>query len=146
MAEAKTKPTAASVQQHLDAIEDAQRRADCQAIAQIMHKVTRQDAVMWGSGIVGFGRYSYIYASGHGGESCLTGFAARKSDISVYLVAGGADQAALLSRLGKHKMGKACLYIRKLADIDVQVLALLVADSVAEVKRRHPALPTSSST
>jgi hypothetical protein len=145
MAEAKTQPTSASVPQYLDAIGDPQRRADCQAIAQIMHKVTRQDAVMWGSSIVGFGQYSYVYASGHRGASCMTGFAARKADISVYLVAAGAEQEALLARLGKHKRGKACLYIRKLADVDTQVLAHLIADSVAEVKRRHPAQPASRS-
>jgi hypothetical protein len=145
MADAKTKPTAASVQQYLAAIADPERRADCQAIAKMMRKVTQQEAKMWGSSIVGFGQYRYVYDSGHSGESSLTGFSARKTDISVYLVAAGAEQAALLARLGKHKMGKACLTIRRLADVDAQVLEQLVAESVAEVKKRYPAAPVSPS-
>jgi hypothetical protein len=138
MAEAKTKPTQASVQQYMDAIGDPQRRDDCQDIAKIMHKVTKQKPAMWGTGIVGFGRYTYVYDSGRSGESCQTGFAARKGDISVYLTAAGADQAALLARLGKHKMGKACLYIGRLADVNLQVLEQLIQDSVAEIQRRYP--------
>jgi Domain of unknown function (DU1801) len=138
MAEAKTKPTQASVQQYLDAISDPQRRADCQAIAKLMHKVTKQEPTMWGTSIVGFGRYTYVYPSGRSGESCQVGFAARKGDISVYLVAAGADQDALLAQLGKHKMGKACLYIGKLADVNLPVLEKLIASSVAEIKRRYP--------
>ena len=137
MAEAKTKPTAASVAAYLATIEDPKRRADCEAIGQIMRQVTGQQPRMWGAGIVGFGHYRYTYASGHSGESCQTGFAARKGDISVYLVAEGPEQQALLARLGKHKMGKACLYLRRLADVDLQVLEDLIAGSVAEVQRRY---------
>jgi Domain of unknown function (DU1801) len=144
MADAKTKPTAASVPQYLAAIADPQQRADCEAIAGMMRKLTHQEAKMWGSSIVGFGQYKYVYASGHSGESSLTGFSARKTDISVYLVAAGAGQEALLARLGKHKMGKACLTIRQLADVDARVLEQLIADSVAEVKRRYPAAPAST--
>lgn len=137
MAEAKTKPTAASVAAYLAAIEDPKRRADCEAIGQIMRQVTGQQPRMWGTGIVGFGHYRYTYASGHSGESCQTGFAARKGDISVYLVAEGPDQQALLARLGKHKMGKACLYLRRLDDIDLPVLEALIAGSVAAVRQRY---------
>jgi hypothetical protein len=137
MAEAKTKATAASVAAHLAGLEDPTRRADCEAIGQIMRRVTGQEPRMWGTSIVGYGHYRYTYASGHSGESCQTGFAARKGDISVYLVAEGPDQQALLARLGKHKMGKACLYLRRLADVDAKVLELLIAGSVAEVRRRH---------
>lgn len=137
MAEAKTKPTAASVAAYLAAIEDPRRRADCEAIGQIMRQVTGQEPKMWGAGIVGFGHYRYTYASGHSGESCQTGFAARKGDISVYLVAEGPDQQALLARLGKHKMGKACLYLRRLDDVDLPVLQALIAGSVAAVRQRH---------
>lgn len=92
---------------------------------------------MWGAGIVGFGSYHYRYESGREGDWAVAGFSPRKGDISVYLMAEAPGQAELLSRLGRHKMGKACLYIRKLADVDVEVLAQLVADSVAEVKRRY---------
>jgi hypothetical protein len=93
---------------------------------------------MWGPGIVGFGSYRYRYESGRTGEWCVTGFAARKGDLSVYLMAEGARQQALLARLGRHRMGKACLSIRRLADVDAAVLEQLVADSVAQVRRRHP--------
>lgn len=137
MADAKTKGTAASVAAHLATVEDPARRADCEAIGRIMRKVTGQEPRMWGPSIVGYGHYRYTYASGHGGESCQTGFAARKGDISVYLVAEGPEQQALLARLGKHKMGKACLYLRRLADVDLQVLEDLIAGSVAEVQRRY---------
>jgi Domain of unknown function (DU1801) len=145
MAEAKTKPTAASVKQYLAAIADPQRRADCEVIAKMMRKITQQAAKMWGTGIVGFGQYKYVYESGRSGESSLTGLSARKTDISIYLVAAGAEQEALLARLGKHKIGKACLTIRQLADVNVQVLEELIADSVNEVKRRYPSSPASPS-
>lgn len=137
MAENKTRPTAASVADYLAAIGDETRRNDCAALAALMARITRQDAAMWGSGIVGFGSYHYRYDSGREGDSCLAGFANRKGDISIYLVADFPGQADLLARLGRHRMGKACLYVRRLADIDVEVLAQLVAGSVAEVKRRH---------
>jgi len=129
----------ASVDQHLATIADPQRRQDCEALAALMQRVTGQPAAMWGSSIVGFGTYHYRYASGHAGDSCQTGFAARKGDISVYLVAGFDAHQALLARLGKHKIGKACLYIKRLADVDLQVLEALVAGSVAETRRRYPA-------
>ena len=138
MPEAKTKPTQVSVAQHLATIEDPARRADCDRLVELMRKVTRQEPKLWGPTIVGFDSYRYTYESGHSGESCVTGFAARKGDISIYLVAASPDQAELLSRLGKHKMGKACLYIKRLADVDLKVLEQLVAGSVAEVKRRYP--------
>lgn len=138
MPEAKTKPTQASVTEHLAKIEDPARRADCDVLVKLMRKITKQEPVLWGPSIVGFGSYKYTYESGHSGESCATGFAARKADISVYLVAAAPNQPELLSRLGKHKMGKACLYIRRLADVDLKVLEQLVAGSVAEVKRRYP--------
>ena len=137
MAEPKTRPTDASVAGYLAAIEDDARRTDCEAIAKLMRKVTKQEPRMWGTSIVGFGAYRYTYESGRTGESCQTGFSSRKGDISVYLVASGPGQEVLLAQLGKHKMGKACLYIRRLSDIDVKVLEQLVSGSVAEVKRRY---------
>ena len=135
---ALTKPTPVSVTEHLAKIEDPARRADCELLVQLMRKVTKQEPALWGPSIVGFGSYKYTYESGHSGESCATGFAARKGDISVYLVAAAPNQAEFLSRLGKHKMGKSCLYIKRLADVDLKVLEQLVAGSVAEVKRRYP--------
>ncbi len=138
MAEAKTKPMQAPVDQYIAAITEPERRADAESLLKLMRRVTKQDPVMWGPSIVGFGKYKYTYASGHSGESCAAGFAARKSDFSVYLVAEGSSQQELLSRLGKHKMGKACLSIKRLAEVDLNVLEQLVAESYAEVHRRHP--------
>ena len=139
MAEAKTRPTRVPIAAYLARIEDPARRADCEALARLMRKVTGAEPVMWGPGIVGFGAYRYRYESGRTGEWCETGFAARNGEISVYLVAEGARQEALLARLGRHRMGKACLSIKRLADVDAAVLEQLVAGSVAEVRRRYPA-------
>src|SRR5690606_24520981 len=114
-----------------------ERRSDCQVIRQIMERVTGEPAVMWGSSIVGFGTYHYRYESGREGDWALAGFSPRKKETSVYLMAGGPDQAGLLAQLGRHKMDKSCLYIRKLSDVDSGVLEQLVADSVSEVRRRY---------
>jgi Domain of unknown function (DU1801) len=137
MAENKTKATDASVAEYLAAISDEDRRADCAAIARLMNKVTKQEPRMWGPGIVGFGHYRYTYESGRSGEACQTGFASRMGDISVYLVAGFPGQDELLATLGRHKMGKACLYIRRVSDIDLKVLEKLIAGSVAEIRKRY---------
>lgn len=138
MAEQKTKPTGQSVKAHLDAIEDESRRKDCKALSALMKRVTGCTPKMWGPGIVGFGSYHYEYASGHSGDSCLVGFSSRKGDISIYLMPGfeGADE--LFAALGRHKRGKACLYVRRLADVDLSVLEQLVARSYAETRRRYP--------
>jgi Domain of unknown function (DU1801) len=137
MAENKTKPTDASVESYIAAIDDESRRTDCETLVKLMAKATKQKAKMWGSSIIGFGSYHYKYDSGREGDSCLTGFSPRKGDISVYLVANFSGQEELLSKLGKHKMGKACLYVKKLSDVDLKVLEQLVVGSVAEVRRRH---------
>jgi hypothetical protein len=102
-----------------------------------MSRITKTKPKMWGPSIVGFGSYHYRYESGREGEAALAGFAARRNETVVYLVASGPGQDALLSRLGRHKMGKSCLYIRRLSDVDPQVLEQLVAGSVAEIKRRY---------
>lgn len=137
MSENKTKPTQVAVADFLASIDDAQRREDCQVILQIMERVTGEPAVMWGPGIAGFGTYHYRYESGREGDWAVTGFSPRKNDTSVYLTSAGPSQPELLARLGRHKMGKSCLYIRKLADVDAAVLEQLIADSVKEVRRRY---------
>jgi hypothetical protein len=137
MAENKTKATEASVERYIAAIEDEARRQDCEALAKLMTTATKQQPKMWGTSIVGFGSYHYKYASGREGDSCLTGFSSRKGDISVYLVASFPEREELLAKLGKHKMGKGCLYIRKLSEVDLNVLEQLVIGSVAERKRHH---------
>ena len=101
----------------------------------MMGRITGKPAVMWGGSIIGFDSYHYKYKSGREGDMAVTGFSPRKGDLSVYLTAHGDDHAQLLSRLGRHKMGKACLYIRRLDDLDLGILEQLIAGSVAEVKR-----------
>lgn len=136
MAEIKTRPTGVSVEDYIAARAKAQQAADCKALMAIMHKLTGQQPKMWGPSIVGYGSYRYTYASGHSGEMCLAGFAIRGRELVVYLD-GDDEQEALLARLGRHKMGKSCLYIKNLADIDMQVLEALIERSLAETRRRH---------
>ena len=136
MAENKTKPTGEDVDAYLAAKASPEQLLDCKAIAAMCERVTNQPAVMWGPGIVGFGAYTYTYASGRSGDICLTGFAVRGKEIVVYILAETPAQLALLARLGKHKMGKGCLYLKRLADIDATVLEALIAGSVAELRRR----------
>lgn len=139
MPEAKTQPTPASVETHLAAKASASQLPDCQALIALMTRATQAEPTLWGPSIVGFGRYSYRYESGRTGEFCVTGFAVRGRELVVYLVEEGANQAALLARLGPHKLGKSCLYLKRLADIDLDVLAALVAQSVAAVRDKHGA-------
>ena len=133
----KTTPTDANVSAFLAAIADDQRREDCRTLLALMGRITGKPAVMWGASIVGFDTYHYRYESGREGDWAVTGFSPRKGDISVYLTAASPEQDDLLARLGRHKMGKACLYIRRLSDIDLAVLEQLIAASVAEVRRRY---------
>jgi hypothetical protein len=137
MAENKTKATEGSAEDYLAAIDDESRRKDCQALAKLMTKGTKQKPKMWGTSIVGFGSYHYKYECGREGDSCLVGFSSRKGDISAYGLASSPDHEELLAKLGKHKMGKGCLYIRKLGDIDLKVLEQLVVGSFAEKKRHY---------
>jgi hypothetical protein len=137
MAENKTKTTEVPVESYLSAIEDEARRKDCVALARLMTRATKQKPKMWGTSIVGFGSYHYKYDSGREGDSCLTGFSSRKGDISIYLTADFPGREGLLAKLGKHKMAKGCLSVRKLSDVDPRVLERLVVRSVAERKRNH---------
>jgi len=140
VSEAKTKPTTVSVTAILAAIEDAERRKDCKTLNAMMKRATGCPGKMWGASIVGFDTYHYKYASGHEGDSCVVGFSSRKSDISIYLLAGyeTGETKKLLAKLGKHKIGKACLYIKRLSDVDLAVLEQLVVRSVAYIKRQYP--------
>lgn len=138
MPEFKTKPTAASVAKHLEAVATDAQLVDAQALIALMRKVTHEEPKMWGSSIIGFGSYHYKYESGREGDSALAGFAVRKGEFALYIVSGFEGQAPLLAKLGKHKAAKACLYIKRLADVDAMVLEQLIADSVKEMKRRYP--------
>jgi Domain of unknown function (DU1801) len=136
MAEIKTKATDASVNEYIISRASDEQMADCKTLMTMLRKITKQPAKMWGPSIVGYGSYRYAYESGRTGEMCIAGFAIRGRELVVYLAVEGAQQQALLAKLGKHTMGKSCLYFKRLADINVSVLAQLVADSVAEMKRR----------
>src|SRR5215813_232766 len=137
MAENKTRPTDASVDDYLATRGSEQQRADCRELMALLKKATRQPPRMWGPSIVGFGSYRYTYESGHTGEAPLTGFAIRGRELVVYLVAEGDAQKSLLSKLGKHKIGKSCLYFKQLADLDESILEQLVSASIADLRRRY---------
>lgn len=138
MAELKTKPTKARVGDFLNAIEDSQRRADCKSIARMMREATGKRAKMWGTSMVGYGLYRYKYASGRRGEWFECGFSPRARDITLYIMPGFKKHALLMKKLGKHKTGKSCLYVKQLADVDTDVLQQLINESVAEMRRRYP--------
>ena len=130
MADNKTKPTGASVEDYIASRANAQQRTDCRELMVLLKRVTRHSPRMWGPSIVGYGSYKYTYDSGRTGEAPLAGFAIRGRELVVYLVAEGEKQRSLLSKVGKHKMGKACLYFKRLADLDKSVLERLVVDGL----------------
>ena len=125
MPEAKTKPTETSVDSFIEAVEHPVRRADAKVLRAMMERLSGEPALMWGPSIVGFGRYHYRYDSGHEGDACRIGFSPRKAQLVLY-VGGFEGKEDRLGRLGKHKTGKGCLYINKLADVDLAVLEDLV--------------------
>ena len=135
MAELKTKATSSSVGAFLDSA--GERRPDCERLVEMMSSATGAAPVMWSQGIVGFGAYHYRYESGREGDWFLTGFSPRKKDLTLYIMAGFGRYDELMSRLGKYRTGKSCLYIKRLADIDTSVLEELVTASVAHMKRAY---------
>ncbi|PHI19775.1 hypothetical protein CEQ90_11145 [Lewinellaceae bacterium SD302] len=130
----KTTPTNVSVSDFLATVDNEQKRADAQTIIDLMQEITGESPVMWGPSIIGFGKYHYTYASGREGDWMETGFSPRKSAISLYLMGGIGRQADLLEKLGKYKTGKSCLYIKRLSDVDMDVLRELIATSVKQVR------------
>ena len=137
MAENKTQVTDIDPEAFVAAVEHPTRRADAETLLDMMRRVTGCQPQMWGPTIVGFGRYRYRYDSGREGEFMLTGFSPRKANLVVYVLPGYDDIADDLAELGKHKVGKSCLYINKLADVDVDVLERIVTDGVAEMRRQY---------
>ena len=142
MAEQKTKPGSGDVDEYLAQLDDPQKRDDAHALVELMSAVSGEPPVLWGT-MVGFGRYHYKYATGHEGDSFLVGFAPRKAEFSIYLMGTyfpeeQARREALLARLGKHRMGKACLYVKRLSDIDLDILRELAAISVARLRATYP--------
>lgn len=138
MAELKTKATEASVERFLETIPDRLRADECRTLVAIMRELTGSEPAMWGESIVGFGRYHYRYASGREGDWFLTGFSPRKSALTIYIMAGFDGCEALMARLGAFTTGKSCLYVKKLADVDLDVLGQLIAASTAHLRQLYP--------
>jgi hypothetical protein len=138
MAENKTKPTKLSVAAFIDTLTDPIRRADAKAIVKLMQSATGEKPKMWGPSIIGFGSYHYKYESGREGDMPLIGFSPRKAANVLYGLHASSDSEALLAKLGKHTTGKGCVYIKKLADVDQQVLGAMAAKSVAAMRARSP--------
>lgn len=138
MYEQKTKETDNSVIEFLDLIENDKKREDAYKLLAIFTEATGYPAKMWGPSIIGFGSYHYRYDTGHEGDAPLAGFSPRKAKVSLYFATGDTERAALLQSLGKHTAGKACVYINKVADIDVAVLKELIGQSVAYLNERYP--------
>ena len=137
MAENKTKPSPKRVASYLAQIEDPVRQADCITIADMMEELTGSKPKMWGESIVGFGDYRYKYASGREGDWFLAGFSNRKQSISLYIMGYLEYYTEILKELGKHKHGKGCLYIKKLSDVDLDVLRTLISTSIQSLKKNH---------
>lgn len=138
MAELKTKPTEQSVEQFLQGVSPEQKRRDCLTLVELMHEITGSEARMWGNNLVGFGSYHYKYASGHEGDSCLTGFSPRKQNLTLYIMGGFDRYGDLMQRLGKYTTGKSCLYLKRLEDIDLSILRELIQESVNYMRQTYP--------
>lgn len=138
MAENRTKPTSVSVDGFIDAVAHPGRQADARVVLAMMTRVTGEQPRMWGPSIIGFGSYHYRYDSGHEGDMCRIGFSPRAANIVLYIMPGFADEAARLAALGKHRIGKSCLYINRLADVDLAVLEAMVRDAWNWMNARYP--------
>jgi hypothetical protein len=137
MADNKTKPTKLSVAAFIDKLTDLNRRADAKTLVQMMQRAAGEKPKMWGPSIVGFGSYHYRYDSGREGDMPLIAFSPRKAATVLYNMTGFSDSEALRAKLGKHTTGKGCLYIKKLADVNQQVLEALVVKSLAAMRARY---------
>ncbi|WP_333714948.1 DUF1801 domain-containing protein [Yoonia sp.] len=142
MAQNKTQATPASVGDFIAAVDHPTRRADAETLDALFRRVTGWQPQMWGPSIIGYGQYHYVYDSGREGDFLATGFSPRKANISVYILPGYADFHDILARLGKHKIGKSCLYINKLDDVDLTVLADLIRAGLKDLSTRWPLHPT----
>ena len=138
----KTHATTASVEQFLAGLEPGRKREEAKVLDQLFQKVTGWQPRMWGPAIVGYGEYHYRYETGREGDYLATGFAPRRANLTIYIMPGYGDYGPILERIGKHKVGKSCLYISKLADIDLQVLAELIAFGLRDLGNKYPIKPT----
>ncbi|QUY45696.1 DUF1801 domain-containing protein [Acaryochloris marina] len=135
MAELKTKPTEENPYEFLKGIEDDHKRTDCLELLALMEAITDKKPKMWGTSIVGFGNYHYKYASGREGDYFVTGFLPRKQNITIYIMPGFTRYEAVMSKIGKYKTGKSCFYIKKLDDIDRDLLQELISQSVEDMAK-----------
>ncbi len=135
MTQNKTIPTGEEVTAFLTSVDHPVRRADALELQALFARVTGYEARMWGPSIVGYGRYHYLYQSGREGDFCATGFSPRASNLSIYVMPGYQDYSEILGRLGKHKLGKSCLYLNKLADIDLKVLEELIRTGLHDLNK-----------
>jgi len=142
MSQNKTQPDDTDIAAYLAGVQPDRRRADAQRLDMLFRQITGFQPVLWGGAILGYGRYSYVYASGRAGEFLATGFAPRKANLSIYIMPGYAEFDDILARLGKHKHGKACLYVNKLDDIDLDVLAELIGAGLTNLGRTWPVTPS----
>lgn len=138
MAANKTQPTPVSPADFIESVEHPVRREDARTLLALMSRITGWEAKMWGPSMIGFGEYHYRYESGREGDFLRTGFSPRKTGMVVYILPGYQDYSDRLSRLGKHKLGKSCLYINKLADIDLSVLEELVRAGLDDMEKKYP--------
>ena len=139
MTENKTKPAQLSVATFIDAITDPIRRADVKTLVKLLEGVTGEKPKLWGPSIIGFGSYHYMYESGREGDMPLVGFSPRKAATVLYGLMGSSESEALLIKLGKHTTGKGCLYIKKLGDVDQEVLKALVVKALSSKRSQHAA-------
>lgn len=137
MSDTRTRPTGASVREYIAARASEEQKADCRTLMSLFRKLTGQRPRMWGPSIVGYGSYCYTYQSGRSGTMPLAAFAIRGRHLVVYLDCDGEQQHALLLKLGKHRMGRSCLYIRRLGDVSLPVLEQIVAGSIEQVRHRY---------
>jgi hypothetical protein len=136
--ENKTKETAVSAGDYIEAVADDAQRIDARKIAAMMERLSGHVPKMWGPSIIGFGSYHYKYDSGREGDMCRIGFSPRKGNTVLYLIGGFEERGALLSKLGKHKTGKSCLYIKRLNDVDEAVLEQFIVASLAYMAQKYP--------
>lgn len=140
MGEPKTKPTNQNVEEFLNRLPDEKKRRESFTLLKLMRRITKTEPQMWGNSMIGFGQYHYRYASGREGEWFLTGFSPRKANLTLYLMAGLEQYGELLQALGKCKIGKSCLYISKIEDIDLSILEKLIQESVRALREKDASL------
>lgn len=134
----KTQPTSTSVAEFIASLDDERRQAECRQLVDLMQAVSGKEPVLWGPAIIGFGQYHYRYESGREGDFMRVGFSPRKQNLSIYIIPGFEPYQAILERLGKHKVGKSCLYIKRLEDVDRSALRELVRQSLVDMEERYP--------